>query len=251
MTNEPITDAVLNAYVDGRLAHERRAEVEAYLSGHPDEAARIGDYKKQNELLHKRFDPVLEEPMPERLRIPHGKGGWPALKIAAMVGWLALGSVIGWSVNEFAGADDADRITLARQAAVAHLVYAPEPKRAVEVGADQEQAMVSWLSKRIGVQVTLPRLADQGYQLLGGRLLPGEMGPACQIMYQASDGKRVTLYMTTTPDEEIGRSVRVVEQGKLQVALWRDSKLGYALSGEADKKTISRLADAAHRQLSL
>ena len=53
----------------------------------------------------------------------------------------------------------------------------------VEVGADDEQHLVNWLSKRLGVKVRAPKLDDAGMSLVGGRLLPGENGPVAQFMY--------------------------------------------------------------------
>ncbi len=73
---------------------------------------------------------------------------------------------------------------LARVAAVAHAVYSPEVRHPVEVGADQEAYLVRWLPKRLGANLKVPHLAAQGYPLVGGRLLPGERGPAAQFMYQ-------------------------------------------------------------------
>ena len=47
----------------------------------------------------------------------------------------------------------------AHRAAVAHVVYSPDVRRPVEVGADQEQALVTWLTKRMGTDVRPPRSA--------------------------------------------------------------------------------------------
>ena len=44
MTNRPITEDDLHAYVDGVLEPEREAEVAAYLEGHPDMARRVSAF---------------------------------------------------------------------------------------------------------------------------------------------------------------------------------------------------------------
>lgn len=46
-----VTEAALQAWIDGRLAGARRASVEAYLSVHPGDAARLETYRMQLELL--------------------------------------------------------------------------------------------------------------------------------------------------------------------------------------------------------
>src|SRR5207237_10372219 len=83
----------------------------------------------------------------------------------------------------------------ARRAAVAHATYSPEVRHPVEVGADDEQHLVNWLSKRLGVKVRAPKLEDAGMSLVGGRLLPGDDGPVEQVMSQAMNGGRLSLYM--------------------------------------------------------
>ena len=63
----------------------------------------------------------------------------------------------------------------------------------VEVGADQKDHLVGWLSKRVGVTLTAPDLESQGFRLIGGRLLPaGTTGMAAQFMYEDATGRRVS-----------------------------------------------------------
>ena len=62
-----VTEADLQAYVDGRLSSARHAEVEIYLAAHTADAERMAAYRQQNTALRKLFDPVLDEPIPDRL----------------------------------------------------------------------------------------------------------------------------------------------------------------------------------------
>ena len=241
-----MNEARLQAYVDGFLPEPERLEVEAYLSERPVEAARIAEYRKQNETLNALFGPVLDEPIPERLRAA-AKPRPSLMRYAAMLAWIAIGVVAGWAVNEFTQTRETVELALVRQAAVAHLVYAPEAKRAVEVPAAEEQAMVNWLSKRMGVQIAIPKLVEAGFQLLGGRLLPGANGVACQIMYQNAEGKRITLYMSKDTIEPA--PIRVAQQDTLNVAYWADAKLSYAVSGDLPEAEMKRLASAISTQL--
>jgi anti-sigma factor RsiW len=242
-----MTEAQLHAYVDGLLPESERAEVEGYLATRPEVAARIAAYKKQNESLHEMFDSVLDEPIPERLQVAATRPASSLMRYAAVFAWIAVGTVAGWAVNEYTQTRETAELALVRQAAVAHLVYTPEAKRAVEVPAAEEQAMVKWLSKRMGVQISIPKLSEAGYQLLGGRLLPGSKDVACQIMYQNSEGKRVTLYMSK--DKADPAPIRVVQQGALRVAYWADAKLGYAVSGDLEEGELARVAGVISRQL--
>ena len=107
-----------------------------------------------------------------------------------------------------------DRIaTFAQQAASAHVVYTPEVLHPVEVGADQEAHLVKWLSKRLGADIKAPSLVSVGYQLLGGRLLPGDSGPAAQFMYNNESGKRLTLYVRTKAKDNEATEFRFEQEG--------------------------------------
>src|SRR3954469_24400202 len=71
MTNPriPVTEDELHAYVDNELPAERRGDVEAWLSAHPDDAARVQAWRTMAEALHARYDSVLDEAVPKRLEI--------------------------------------------------------------------------------------------------------------------------------------------------------------------------------------
>ena len=57
----------LNEYVDGRLDPERRRRVEALLIRDLSFAATVRSFRQQMKQLHRRYDPVLQEPIPTRL----------------------------------------------------------------------------------------------------------------------------------------------------------------------------------------
>lgn len=82
-----------------------------------------------------------------------------------------------------------------RQARYAHTVYAPEVCHPVEVTAAEQTHLVHWLSKRLGRTLKVPNLSAQGYELVGGRLLPGDTGARAQFMFQNGAGTRLTLYL--------------------------------------------------------
>ena len=41
---EAVSEHELHAYVDGELSPQRRVALEAWLAGHPEDAARVRDY---------------------------------------------------------------------------------------------------------------------------------------------------------------------------------------------------------------
>ena len=249
MTRLPVTEADLHAYADNALPAARAADVEAFLAEHPEEAARVAAYRQQNEALRRAYDRVLGEPVPVGLTMACKRRTLPLRRYAAVAAWLVLGGVIGWELHDFNTERRAESGAWARRAAIAHVIYSPEVRHPVEVGADQEAHLVSWLSKRLGAQIKVPHLGELGYSLVGGRMLPGERGPVAQFMYQDARGQRLTLYVRVNPDENAETSFRFAHEHGVGVYYWLDHKLGYAMSGEVERTDLQRVATAVYRQL--
>lgn len=257
MTTQAIREAQLHALADGVLPEEQRAAVDAHLRAHPDDAARVAAWREQNRQLRALFDPVLDDAVPPPLlqaaAPPAANGPWRrhAMQAAAALVLVMAGGAGGWLLR---GADgggaSASAVSLARSAAIAHAVYTPEVRHPVEVGAEQEAHLVQWLSKRLGSKLQPPVLAPLGYQLIGGRLLPGDGdGPVAQFMYEDGKGQRLTLYVAK---ERAGRqetAFRYTQEKDLGVFYWIDGPLGYALSANLPKKELGRIADAVYAQL--
>lgn len=247
MNDTPITEAELHAYVDGQLPAERRAAVEEYLAAHPAEAERVHSWRRQNAQLHALFDTALDEPVPAALREPPARRRTPGpARAAAMLATAVAGGVLGWALR---GAETVEiAANLPQRAAIAHVVYSPEVLHPVEVGAREEAHLVAWLSKRLGAPVRAPQLTGAGFELIGGRLLPGETGPAAQFMYQDARGARLTLYVRTATDNR-ETAFRYAREGKVGVFYWVDGSLGYALSGELERTQLLAVAETVYRAL--
>ncbi|MDH4093394.1 MAG: anti-sigma factor [Betaproteobacteria bacterium] len=257
-TGQPVGESELQAWADGRLPAGRRADVEAWLTARPEEAERVSAYRGLNEQLRARFGAVLDEPVPEQLRRFATRGArWR--RAAAVAGWLAIGVAVGGAAGWELHARRApaaiamvkpEALVLARRAALAHATYAPEVRHPVEVGADQEQHLVAWLSKRLGGEVRAPKLETEGMSLVGGRLLPGDPGPVAQFMYQNAQGRRATLYVRTEGPDQRETAFRYAREGNVRVFYWIDRKFGYALSSaDMEREELLRLANLVYRQL--
>lgn len=269
-----ITEAELHAYVDGQLAPGRQRAVEAHLGQHPEEALRLESYRAHKRALRALFDPVLDEALPTRLwqaarpRMPWYRqrlaAGVAIAVVSASAAWLARGVVDGEALRlaalrssavvsaSKAGAGGLQLAGFARRAAVAHVVYSPDVRRPVEIGVDQEQQLVAWLSKRLGISLKPPSLHTIGYELIGGRLLPGDSGPVAQLMYHDALGQRLTLYVTreaAAPSSAPATAFQFGQDGPVNVFYWVDQNLGYAISGGADRAELLRVAQEVYRQL--
>jgi anti-sigma factor RsiW len=84
---------------------------------------------------------------------------------------------------------------------------------------------------------------------VGGRLLPGELGPVAHFMYQDARGQRLTLYVSSRKGDPRDTAFRFSQEGRVAVFYWIDGKLGYALSSELDKATLLKVATSVYQQL--
>ena len=133
-------------------------------------------------------------------------------------------------------------------AIAAHHTFSLEVRHPVEVDAGQEAHLVQWLSKRLGRPLVVPDLAAAGFQLMGGRLLPAEDGPAAQFMYQNGNGERLTLYLRAGVGGET--AFRFHEEGGIGAFYWSDEGFGYAIAAKAGRDLLLRLAELVYRQTS-
>ena len=189
----PIGDDDLHGYVDKRLEPERMAAVETYIATHPDAAAQVLQYQEQRQALRSALQYKYDEPVPVRLRIAgiqaERRRRWRRSlgRIAASGLWLLIGAAGGWIANEELAPSRTAQVTaasspspvneIAQEALAAHRIFAAEVRHPVEVDVSQEKHLVEWLSKRLARPLRVPDLSAQGYQLMGGRLLPAVCRP--------------------------------------------------------------------------
>jgi len=248
----PVTEDELHAYVDGELPVDRRAAVEAWLMSHPEDAARVSAWRLQADAIRARFGNTVNETVPARLNIEtllRSGRNWRAIAAAIVAVAFLVGGIAGWmarSTTEVAAAvgDPAD--DLAQRALAAHKLYISEIRHPVEVGA-AESHLTPWLSRRVGTQLRFPDFAAFDLKLLGGRLLPGESGPAALLMYENGSGDRITFYISKL--EQPQTSFRYYTSDNVAAIRWVVSDYGYVVAGPADKMRLKELARAAFEQL--
>ncbi len=258
MTTEQITNEQLSAWVDGELDAAARQQVETWLQDHPQDAERVQRWVADRDALRDAFALHANEPVPARLRAtvwrPARTPRWAIA--AAAAGLMVAGALAGgggvwqWQQRQMA----ALQVRMApgtaqgwvQRAALAHGIYTIEPRHAVEVKA-QEEHLARWLTRRIEVPVKLFDLRAQGFELVGGRLLPDGPGKSAQLMYQDTAGKRVTVYLRK-PENGAEVAFRYEQQGELGLFYWVEEGCGYALVGQQPRATLLALAEAIYKQ---
>lgn len=281
-----LDDDRLHALVDGRLPDGEAQALRQRLADDTAAQERVHAWQAQRERLRGLHAGWEEAPVPPPLtqaargfqdRRMRSAQAW---RMAGLAASLALAFGLGWTLHGTVRTAGPAAATLARsappplaptqrfalQAAAAHAVYQPEQRHPVEVGAAQQEHLVQWLSKRLGRPLHIPDLQPQGYELVGGRLLPGDAGPGgasgarAQFMYQNAAGQRITLYLgalpaAAHPKTEAGRmpaaetAFRYEGDGPVPSFYWVEDGFGYALSGPLPREALLAIATAIHPQL--
>lgn len=263
----PLPDEIeLHAYVDGQLDPLRHAAVEARLAADPALARQVHAWRAQRLALRDLHAPVLDEPVPAHLagvaqHLHHRSNRmtqwqrWGGMAAAVLLAFgLGWGGHMQWTERTtLAAAGSRATGNFVRQASTAYSIYVPEVRHPVEVDASQQQHLVQWLSKRLNRPLKVPSLAPAGYELVGGRLLPGDNGARAQFMYQNGAGERLTLYVGAVEgaaSKGMGETAfRYTTEAGVASFYWVENGFGYALSGKLPRQGLLVLAEAVYKQL--
>ena len=279
-----VSEQELLALVDGQRSPAQRLATEARLAHDPAAAATRRAWQQQRDALKSLHRAVLDEPVPAPLAAAaHDAvqaqqqmdqwrrwGGMAAGILCAFgLGWMSHGQYGQRAGAQFVASSTSTTTRaavgareFARQASVAHVLYAPELRHPVEVAAAQQEHLVQWLSKRLERPLKVPDLTAQGYELVGGRLLPGNEGARAQFMFQNKAGERVTLYLgavngaaanpsappAAAPDRREA-AFSFSTEGPVPGFYWVDQGFGYALAGNMPREQLMALAELVYRQL--
>ncbi|MEM9684509.1 MAG: anti-sigma factor, partial [Pseudomonadota bacterium] len=255
---KPISERDLQGYLDGELCIERRAEVEAYLAAHPEQAARIADYSNLTLDLHRLFDSIETpvnteiEALTEDLERAFGRRRMVRrfASVAAVVAILVTATVLATGVHDrFRQAEDRF-LAFTQQATDAHMLFAGNVQTVEESDFDSTTTVVSWLSQRLtGVPVRAPDLSAIGYDLMVERILPSEDGPAAQLMYEnETKSHPVTLFIGKSRDKR-QNAFTFVQNEELSIFYWQEGPFAYSLAGKLERDDLLMIAEEVNTQL--
>jgi anti-sigma factor RsiW len=272
----PPTDAELHAWVDGQLPATRADAVSSWLRQNPADAEAVRAWQLQRMDLQSLSKEMLDEPVPLAMQqavLPaQQRQQWPWMQSLAACLLLALGFAGGWTLRptatQLAGAPAISPVFV-REAMAAYAVYTPEKRHPVEVGAQEQEHLIQWLSKRLGTALKAPVLTSEGLSLVGGRLLAGEAGqPRAMFMYETASGERVTLHVSTLPGTDTSpitakktpaaqdalpatdrAAFKFTRVNGIETFYWIEGPFGYALSGTLPRAQMAMLADRVYPQL--
>lgn len=254
MKQKEVTETELHAYADNQLSKERMEEVKRWLIAHPGENRRVAAWQAQNAAITTQFNDESYSDIHPRLDVRKmQRENQNRYRSAAAVALFILGGFMGWFGHRFTTSQERLVLAITLPAMAAHQIYSVETNHPVEVDGTQAQHLVGWLSKRLDYPLRVPDLTEQGFHLMGGRLLPAsKKGAAAQFMFGNGEGPetRVTLYCARSPANE-ETAFRYQKDNGVSAYYWFDQGISYAVIGKIEKEDLQKISTSIHRQVSM
>jgi len=262
------SDETLIAYLDGELDADSRSEVESWLEADAALRDRVAALAASAEALRAAFEPVLHEPVPERLLAaargmpvasaeivnfktaqkahaprPLMQRPWARVAVAAGVAGMLIGGSLGYFATS--GYDETTRTAAVANATAANWLdnIAGYHKMLISAGGN-DQALVDVppdpndpnrkVVQKLPSDFKLPNLKPWGLDFQGARYLVVGGQPATQLFY-TTDNKKLgplTVVIGATNKPDIAPTFD--RRGDLNMLYWRHHGHAYALVGTAD-----------------
>lgn len=249
----PISEQDLHAYVDGFLDPARRASVERYLADHPQQAERMAGWQAANEALRQAVAWKAEEPVPAALNVhrlvnTQLSQRWTPWRMAASIlVALAVGAGAGWYAHTPSA--EGGIASVGMEASMAQRVFATDRLHPVEFTADEQAQLVKWASARLGRSIAPPDLTRAGYQLLGGRIIATEHGPACMFLYQNGTGGRISLFLRPMHRIDLNAKMQPVQGTDTTGFVWSRNGMGFGLVASDPVDALHELANRVRNEM--
>ncbi|PIK71486.1 anti-sigma factor family protein [Methylobacterium frigidaeris] len=254
---DPITEADLNAYIDGQLDLARRIEVEEHLAARPEVAARVMADLHTRDALCAAFGPVQgvavrPGPTPERLAAA-------ARRLDRAMTWRRIGARLqraaviamlvgtGWLLHNETG-DFGVQNTIASthypDSAPAFVEEALQARQAALVRARVTSQRPTPAYERREVEaatgIALPDLPAD-WRVDDMQIFPSRSGAGVEVAIDAGSLGKVALFATRTSDAEASAPA-IVRSPEAVTVYWKAGHGAYALSGSGSEPDLGRAA---------
>jgi anti-sigma factor RsiW len=249
-----IREIDLLAYADGLLDTDlgRKAEVEAYLQEHPEEAARVRDYADQNDKIRRLYGPVLVEPVPERLQaVLENRPGVVLSHVAraAIVASLLLAAgFMGWMIGKSGQSDPWPVQDFVEQAMTTYVRSHPASNASPNRILEPANQPFHGLSLQRVLPLQPPDLTQQGFTLIDDHLMTANDPQTAQVTYADPSGRRFSLFLRTLWREEAPQ-FHFTENEGVTMVYWLEGPLAYALVGQLDRQEMLAVVKAVRRSI--
>lgn len=126
----------------------------------------------------------------------------------------------------------------------AHQTFGMDPDRPVEVLNQPAGALASWFRRRLGAPVRVADLTRLGWTLRGGRLVPGDAGPAALMVYENAVGDRLSVTVSRISNPSPSDTSSTLSG---PVLAWLDGPLGFGITTSKEGSWLADNARALYR----
>ena len=150
-----------------------------------------------------------------------------------------LKSAIGTAVLVASQLSTGDE-TVTRNDTMNGFMMARESQHPGEITLAQDPSLALWLSRRVGIAIRLPDFSTEGFRFTGGRITPGELGPAAFLLYESGAGERVGLFVARiVSDETLAPVYR--EDRATGTLTWTSGGAGFVLTALGGRERLQAL----------
>jgi anti-sigma factor RsiW len=246
-----IDDTDLLAYVDGDLAPERRAEIEAAVAATPKLAARLAAMRASVLPYAAAFESQALPPVPDHLtrrvadlaRSPRPERSpwhWARMGAAFAAGVLSCAIALKLLLPGVAPISSATPLPpwitavaeyqqLYSRATLAHVSEDPQLSARI----------ISELRTEDGMQIAVPDLRSAGLSFKRVQRLSLHDSPVVQMVYLPEHGEPIAL--CATPDARPDESPHAQQVGEMNAVAWRRGNVGYVLLGRESAQELMDL----------
>lgn len=237
----------LLAYADDPLGLEpqRRAAVELHLSRHPEDAARVEAFRRQDAALRERYEPYARAPVPQRLydALNHAPepAGHRCARYAAAATIIVATAAAGWVAGDRFGGS-----TL--------VAVSEQPLTSEQLtNADDSQMAQPLTPEPVSVAgileygATLPDLGHLGFSLVSTEPV-SDSSEAVRLSYARGDGQAFTLLLRSRWHHR-DPGFQVHKQGETSVVSWEEGRLAAELTSDVGRDEALDIAEAVRNAL--
>ncbi|UCI05761.1 anti-sigma factor family protein [Mesorhizobium sp. B1-1-8] len=245
---DPVIDADLDAYIDDQLDVARRIEVEAFLSAHPEAAARVmSDLRMRDELrvaLAGSRGMARPATTDAARRLERGLARGRVLAVLQRAAAAAVLVAAGWLANGIFGPITITKVVASTQppAYVDDAIAAHRTMLVRETMPSQREAPTYNADEiRAATAIVMPSLPDD-WKIRDVQVYPSRFGPSVEMALETKDLGLVSLFAIRPGTFDVVKPT-VAPSGDISSAYFQIGDVAYAVVGRGDAGSLDRAAE--------
>lgn len=244
MHPENISDAEIQAYLDGELDLRRRLAVEEHLANDAAAAQNFLDDLRLRTMLRLLADEMDDPPAAMRdaaARLATRLADAPPRRLRRLFTTRIVQGLAAAAMLLIV-------LLPARDVAASPPGYVGEAVEAYHTGL-LRASMISQVetprfdAKEVQRQahIRLPRLPAH-WTVTDAQIFPSQQGPALQLMVRTADDQKLSIFAVRAESDAPGEPTAIRHEGA-SVAYWREGDMSYAVTGGQTTETIDGVAE--------